>query len=226
MKVQLLSRRISTVFCILAKEWIRITFSAFARYRDRALDFRDGLPDNPLLNYNYLVENQPGELDVLYLGNRNTIDNGAVAFDSTVDGDCIGVQPKWLVDSDQNEATAFEFPNALGFSGFVSRNSHVGILYQVAGGGSFDLNMTLVPVFDICGPPIEFTTTIDGPDWLGGGVNIGSFPGAIDVDCGTPDPTGQSDLTITEAIIDLTDFILDQGDFQDFFITSMSFGIE
>ena len=75
--------------------------NGFRSISDRALDFGAGVPADPLLQQYQLVTTA-GTLDIVHLGNRNTVDGGLRAFDATPDGDDIGIQPNWLAAADQS----------------------------------------------------------------------------------------------------------------------------
>src|SRR5690606_21085308 len=69
--------------------------NGFRSISDRALDFTAGVPATPIFQ-RFAVVAQPGVLDMVHLGNRNTVDGGNWAFDANPDGDNRGTQPSWL----------------------------------------------------------------------------------------------------------------------------------
>ena len=75
--------------------------AGFRSISDRALDFSTGVPADPLTNPYQLIATA-GALDIVHLGNRNTVDNGNWAFQPTANGDNIGIQPTWLPNADQS----------------------------------------------------------------------------------------------------------------------------
>ena len=149
---------------------------------DRGLDFRNGVPANPLLA-DYLLVDQPGVLDIVHLGNRNTVDAGLRAFDLVPDGDDIGIQPTWLANPDQTgpQTTVLADPIVM------DATSRASVLFQISnGGGAFDLEFQFQ-----AGAPV--VATVSGPDWFGG-----ALPG-----------TGNTDLALTSANLSLTERTVD-----------------
>ena len=159
---------------------------------DRGLDFIFGARSHPILD-NYRLVTDPGVLDIVHLGNRNTVDGGRWAFDPEPDGDSIGIQPNWLPDPDQTgpQTTTLSPPILLNV------NSVAGIIFQISnGGGSFDVRFGFRSGADS-------VATLLGPDWFGpfmGQPNIGEFFGTQDNDMAVP---GQN-LLLTEGIVDLS----------------------
>lgn len=159
----------------------------------------------------YDVVNASGDLDILHVGNRNTVDNGNWAFDPTPDGDMIGVQPAWLSDPDQTTVVQIVDPGIA-----LEAASEIGLVYQISnGGGDFDVILGFADATSV-------TVTLNGPDWFGpfGGTpnppgpgvgiqdNLGvDFSGAGSVDDGTPDAT----LVVSEAVISAADLLADLG---------------
>jgi len=151
---------------------------------DRGLDFSAGIPADPLLAP-YAIVATPGALDIVHLGDRNTVDNGNYAFDLVPDGDNLGIQPNWLVNTDQTtpQVSVLQFPLPVTTSTFVT------FLYQISnGGGAFDVT------FGFAGGG-SFTTTLSASDWFGG-----TFPGTDSVD----NAFSGNNLSITEGRIDLS----------------------
>ena len=66
--------------------------NGFRSISDRALDFSNGVPNDSLLN-NYQIVGQPGVLDIVHLGNRNSVSGNLFVFDNAPDGDDVGIQP-------------------------------------------------------------------------------------------------------------------------------------
>ncbi len=159
---------------------------------DRGLDLTNGVPSNPVLD-NYSVLNKPFELDIVHLGNRNTVDDGNWAFGTAPNGDNIGIQPNWLPDPDQTgpQTTIIDPPI------LMTGQSFAGIIFQISnGGGVFDARFHFNTGNDL-------RTRLFGPDWFGpfgGTPNIGLFPGRENVDMADPGAT----LLLTEEIVDLS----------------------
>ena len=152
---------------------------------DRGLDFTNGVPGDPLLA-NYAIVDQPGQLDIVHLGNRDTVTSGLWAFQATPDGDCIGIQPAWLTNVDQSTPQTTTLSSPLP----VDANTSLGILFQISdGGGTMDVTVTMSSG-GTC------SATVGAGDWFGG-----SFPGTDCVDNGNGPAAG---LSITEANIDLS----------------------
>ncbi|MBP8299015.1 MAG: hypothetical protein KA020_01520 [Planctomycetes bacterium] len=152
---------------------------------DRGLDFSAGVPNIALLAP-YNVISTPGALDIVHLGDRNTVDGGNRPWDLTADADDIGTQPLWLPNSDHTgpQVTTLAQPILLDLT------SRASVLFQVSnGGGAFDVEFGFQT-----GAP--FTTSVSGGDWFGG-----ALPGTDRTDfAGTP----ASNLSLTERVIDLS----------------------
>ncbi len=165
--------------------------NGFRAISDRALDFTGGVPFNQTLNQ-YTLISTPGTLDIVHLGNRDTVDGGNWQFDSSQDGDDIGVQPLWLSNVDQSGPQTTVLPETI----ILSENSYIGIIFQISnGGGLFDVRLSFTEGDDFVG-------TLNGPDWYGPGggqPSFGSFAGRENVDTAS---LGAS-LLLTEGIIDL-----------------------
>ncbi|MFN3241718.1 MAG: hypothetical protein ACE37K_09425 [Planctomycetota bacterium] len=143
--------------------------NGFRAVADRALDFQGGVPSNALLDGFELVD-QPGVLDLVMIGNRDTLAGGSLAFDPTPDGDDLGVQPAWLpnVDLTGPQTTTLAAPILLDGA------SEAEFLFQMThGGGAFDVT------FSLQGGSI--TATLRGGDWVGG-----SFAGTGNADRALP----------------------------------------
>ena len=100
---------------------------------DRGLNFSAGTAE-PVDGYT-LVD-QAGELDIVHLGNRDTVAGGAHVFQATANGDDTGVQPSWLPNVDQSgpQTTTLAAPIE------IAASSEAKFLYQISnGGGSFDV---------------------------------------------------------------------------------------
>lgn len=153
---------------------------------DRGLDFTAGVHADPLLAPFQLVTT-PGSLDIVHLGNRNTVDGGTRAFGAAPDGDDIGIQPNWLTNPDQTGPQSTGISPSIPIAGLSTLN----LLYQISnGGGTFDVIVAL-------GSGSTVTATLSGPDWFGG-----VFPGTGSTDNALAD----SSLSITEGVIDLSAF--------------------
>ncbi len=161
----------------------------FRSISDRALDFRNGVPIDPIL-VGYQLVDIPGVLDIVHLGNRNQHDAGNWAFDPAPDGDNIGTQPTWLASVDQSgpQTTVLQTPLT------VTPGVSLGFLYQISnGGGSFDVTVTFAS-------GATLTESLAGADWY-----FGSFPGTGSVDSGNQD----QNLSLTEGRVDLASHLGD-----------------
>ena len=156
---------------------------------DKGLDFTLGVPGDPALAAYSLVA-QAGVLDLVMLGNRNTVANGTRAFDAVPDGDNLGIQPNWLpnVDLSGPQTTVLAQPILLDGASTAS------VLYQISnGGGAFDVTFTFASG--------SVTATLVGSDWVGG-----SYAGAADIDRGGPGvplriEQGSVDLSVLSGLI-------------------------
>ena len=149
----------------------------------------------------YTIVNSAGALDLVHVGNRNTVDGGSHAFDAVVNGDSIGIQPSWLPNPDQSSADNPVSPAIL-----MTGSSKIGVLYNISnGGGNFDVTLSF-------SDGSSAVVTLNGPDWFGpfdgqpgapgSGVLLqqnlpGTFKGSGNVDMADPD----ADLLVTEAVI-------------------------
>ena len=173
----------------------------------------------------YDVVDAAGVLDILHLGNRNTVDGGNWMFDAMADGDDIGIQPDWLPDSDQSTTVQVIDPG-IG----LGTDAEIGFLYQASnGGGDFDVTLGFADA-------TEVTVTLNAPDWFGpfGGMpgapgpgvalqqNLGTdFTGAENIDSGDPGAT----LIVTEAVVSASALGTDLGfDVDGKTLTSLTFG--
>ena len=84
--------------------------NGFRSISDRALDFRNSVPSNETVD-RYVLVTEGGELDIVHLGNRNTVSGGVWAFDDKADLDGNGIQPDWLLDPDQSGAKRRRWQN-------------------------------------------------------------------------------------------------------------------
>jgi len=162
------------------------SLTGYRSISDRGLDFSGGVPTAPILAPYALVA-QPGVLDIVHLGNRNTVDNGNRAFDAAPDGDNIGVQPSWLANPDQSgpQTTTLATPLQL------SSASNAKILHQISnGGGSFEVVLGFVG-------GTSTAVTIGGGDWFGGALF-----GTESVDLALPG----ANLSVTESTVNLSAF--------------------
>ncbi len=153
---------------------------------DRGLDFSAGIPTNPLVAAYSLVATA-GTLDVVHIGNRNTVDGGARAFGVAPDGDDFGVQPTWLASPDQTGPQTTTLPSPIALQG----TSSASFLLQVSnGGGSVDVGFTFQS-------GASTIASISAGDWFGGG-----FAGTGATDNAAVD----NNLSITEFTVDLSAF--------------------
>ncbi|MDA0933518.1 MAG: hypothetical protein O3C51_08665 [Planctomycetota bacterium] len=161
--------------------------NGFRSISDRATNFVGGVPADPILDQYSLVD-QANTLDIVYLGNRNTVAGGQFAFQNVANGDNVGTQPTWLTNVDQQSGSQVtSLPNPILLDG-ASRASFI---YQISdGGGSFDVTLT----FGSAGP---LTTTLTGGDWFGGNI-----PGCDSVDFANFGAL----LNVTESSIDLSTY--------------------
>lgn len=131
--------------------------NGFRSISDRALDFRSGVPSDPLLD-GYDLVSAAGAFDVVHLGDRNRTDGGIWAFDAAPDGDDVGTQPAWLAQTDQTAPQTTQLTEPVLLDGA----SDATFLFQVSnGGGSFDVTFGF-------GSQGSVTTTLTGADWFGG----------------------------------------------------------
>ena len=160
------------------------SLTGFRSISDRALDFSNGVPVDALLAPYSLVAT-PGVLDIVHLGNRNTVTNGLWAFDSFPDGDNVGVQPIWLTDPDQTGPQTTVLTNPI----LLDVISSASFLFQISdGGGSFTVTLDFQS-----GNSSSYT--LSGPDWFGG-----NFAGRDNVDLGN----NGNNLNIQEQTIGLS----------------------
>lgn len=194
--------------------------AGFRAISDRALDLTMppteggqtfGDLSSPNTGFPYDIEDGAGALDIIHLGDRNTVDGGNWAFDAVADGDDIGIQPTWLPSSDQTSAGTTVQPPVM-----LDSASEIGLLYQISnGGGDFDVTLG----FD---DATTVTVTLNGPDWFGpfGGTpdppgpgvamqaNVATdFFGTASVDQANPD----ANLIVTEAVIGAAELLGDLG---------------
>ncbi|MDA0933516.1 MAG: hypothetical protein O3C51_08655 [Planctomycetota bacterium] len=158
--------------------------NGFRSISDRALDFRGGVPAiAPLLPYRLVT--QANTLDIVHLGNRNTVNNGFWAFDPTPDSDNVGIRPAWLANTNQTGPQVTQLASAIQ----LGPTSRAGVLYQFCnGGGSFDVTFVFAS-------GQRRTATLQGVDWFGG-----SFPGMDSTDRANPG----ANLNVSEGIVDLS----------------------
>jgi hypothetical protein len=158
--------------------------AGFRSISDRALDFSAGVPASPLLAP-YSLIGTAGTLDIVHLGNRNTVASGIWAFDAVPDGDNIGIQPTWLTNVDQSTPQVTTLSTPIG----LEATSIASFLYQISDGGS-----TFEVIFGFSsGAPV--TRQLSGGDWFGG-----AFLGRGSIDSAPPD----GNLSITEGSIDVS----------------------
>jgi hypothetical protein len=158
--------------------------TGFRSISDRALDFTAGVPAVPLLQP-YALIGTPGLLDIVHLGDRNTVDNGNWIFDLVPDGDNVGIQPTWLPNTNQTGPLT----TTLAMPILIDGASTASFLFQISnGGGSFDVTFTFQS-----GPPV--VASLSGGDWFGG-----QFLGRQDVDMANVG----ANLSIAERTVDLS----------------------
>ena len=125
----------------------------------------------------------PFALDIVHLGNRNTVSGGIWAFEPTVNANFIGTQPLWLINVDQSGPQTTLLGNPIRLDG----SSSASLIFQISdGGGSFEVEFK----FASGG---SFTATLSAGDWFGG-----PFPGTDDFDNGNP---GAAGLNIDEGSV-------------------------
>lgn len=158
--------------------------NGFRSISDRALDFTSGVPGNPVFT-RFAMVTTPFTLDMVHLGNRNTVDNGNWAFEASANGNNIGTQPAWLANANQAGAqtTTLATPLAIG------SNSSASILFHVSnGGGSCDVTFQYAS-------GQSSVHSINAPDWFGG-----SYAGRDSVD----QANAGANLNLVEQVIDLS----------------------
>ena len=167
--------------------------NGFRSISDRALDFTAGIPVDPLL-VDFQLVGAAGALDIVHLGNRNTVDNGNWAFDPAPDGDMIGTQPMWLSNPDQSgpQVTTLATPLVVPFGGALS------LLFNISnGGGTFEVEVSFASGSSVVG-------VIEGPDWfngpfLGTNMNDTGNPGEpLFINLGVVDLSGSVGEVITQ----------------------------
>ncbi len=161
--------------------------NGFRSISDRALDFSSGVPNEALLN-GYELVGTANTLDIVHLGNRNTVDFGNRPFDASPDGDDFGTQPAWLANADQSSPQTTDLA-ASGNSIALGAAASASFLYQISnGGGSFDVTIGFLGGG-------SHSETLSGPDWFGG-----AYAARSSTDIATPGPN----LSVTEGVIDLS----------------------
>ncbi len=187
----------------------------FRSISDRGLDLNRGptaINFSPLgfERMRYGLVREANTLDIIHIGNRNTVDGGGRAFDlDPGDGDDIGVQPAWLPDPAQEGP---HVTNLMGHNIRMGAATRFGVLYNVSNGGG---GFTMTIEFD------DNTTAnvqLLAPDWFGDqdppapdfGVarqaQLGVFDGTGGTDVGRPDVG----LNVVEAIVS-TQSLADAG---------------
>jgi len=151
---------------------------------DRGLDFTAGVPANTVSD-GFVFVQDPFVVDLVHLGNRETVDGGSKPFDPAPDGDNLGVQPTWLPTVDQStpQTTTLAMPMPIG------GNGRLDVLFQISnGGGDFTVRVDLASGGSI-------SNVLSGPDWFGG-----TFPGVGNIDLAAPD----ANLNLTVDSVDLS----------------------
>jgi len=171
----------------------------------------NSLGTNPIIGFDgitYSIITTAETLDIVHLGNRNTVDGGNWAFDPNTNSDNIGTQPAWLPNPDQAG------PQTTDVSGqgiVLDATGEVAVIYQISnGGGSFDITLTFSDLTSV-------TVTAQGPDWFqnqspgaaGPGLvsqtQLGVYAGSANVDS----PTSGATLNVAEAVISVPELIAD-----------------
>ena len=171
-------------------------------------------------------------LDMVLLGNRNTVDGSSRVFDPAPDLDNIGIQPTWLANPDLTgpQTTTLATPLTIG------ANWTLGVVYNISnGGGSF-----VMVVHFVGGGSASFT--LQGPDWygaqdgwynnppaLGAGVISRSRLGTFQAVEWTDNPWGYTEvLNVCESVVTLNPYTgsqLASVSFQSRGNTNASYGI-
>jgi hypothetical protein len=171
----------------------------------------------------YTLITDAGVVDIVHLGDRNTVDGGNKPWDLEADGDEIGTQPAWLIDSNQSVP---QVTNTSVLGAVMQAGTKIGVLFNASNGGTtFDMNIGF-------SDGSTATVQVDAPDWYGlqnvdgptAGVesqrSMGTYTAAENVDIGS---TGV-DLNIVEAIVSYESLVAGgQGDFAGRQIVSVSF---
>jgi hypothetical protein len=171
----------------------------------------------------YSIVRTPGVLDIVHLGDRNTVDNNNHVFDLVIDGDNVGVQPDWLLDTNQ---TGAQTTNLLPSNLILGPDTRLGVLYQISnGGGDFLMTLTFddtsTAVIELVGPDWFFDQS-PGPAFFGVEVQtqLGVFAGAENVD----QATHGASLNVVEAIVSTARMLSDGiGDFTGKRLASITF---
>ncbi len=164
--------------------------NGFRSISDRGLNFAGGIPGDPLLD-DYTIVSQSQALDIVHLGNRNTVVGGAWAFDSVANGDDIGTQPAWLTTVDQSTPQTTTLASTVAIVG----TSEFSCIFQISnGGGNFDV------VLDFASGA-QTTETLGGGDWF-----AGNYAGCDAVD----QANVGAQLHIMEGTFDISAFAGDQ----------------
>jgi hypothetical protein len=175
-----------------------------------------------LTGIHYSLVTQPGALDIVHLGDRNTTDNGNHVFDDIPDGDNIGIQPNWLPNTDQTGPQTVDLSSQ---NIVFTADTRVGILYQVSNGGGFfnwTLNFENGSAVLLCEAPDWFFDQSPGAPGFGveNQAQLGVFRGAENEDLAS---TGAS-LNVVEAITSTSRLSLDGfGDFTGQRLLSITF---
>jgi hypothetical protein len=107
----------------------------------------DGIP--------FTVVTQPLTLDIVHLGDRQFVANGARAWGTGTNN---GLQPTWLPISDQ---TTPQVTNVSALHATFTPQTSLAVLYQVSdAGGHFDVKLTFTDQSNV-------TVTLFAPDWFG-----------------------------------------------------------
>ena len=104
--------------------------NGFRSISDRALSFVNGVPASAILQRYALVETA-NTLDMVHLGNRNTVSNGLWAFDPFPNNNNVGTQPAWLSSVNQAGPQTTTIANPIP----IGSTSSASIVLQVSDGG-------------------------------------------------------------------------------------------
>lgn len=141
-------------------------------------------------------------LDIIHLGDRNTLD----PWDAVPDGDNVGIQPTWLPNSDQTGPQVSDV-SALHIT--LGAQSEMGVLFNVSnGGGGFNCTLGFTDSTSV-------TVFLAGPDWFGSQTPITPDPGvAVQTQLGVYTGTGDTDsalpslpLNVQESIVSVQSLI-------------------
>lgn len=187
----------------------------FRSISDRGLDVNGGptaINFNPLgfERQRYTIVREANQLDIVHIGNRNTVDGSGRPFDDVAgDGDDFGVQPDWITDPAQEGPLV---TNTLSSGVRMGMQTRVGVLYDVSnGGGGFFMTLDFTD-------GTSATVQLVAPDWFGDqdppapdvGVLQQTQLGVFDGTGGTDSGRSDVGLNVVEAIVS-TQSLADAG---------------